>query len=217
MPLDNQQRVSRRANAVLTEALARPKSRVVFYGTSLTKSGGWVEVVADELAQRHPGITCINAARDGQNSRWGLEQFESRVLAESPDVLFVEFAINDAVARFAISLTEARANLEAMLDRLAVRRPRCVIVLQVMNPVIDRPPGHDGYRPDLRSYEQTYRAVAKARRLTLIDHAPAWTELLARGETLFRHYVPDGLHPSPIGYEKFVLPALREILGLRVG
>ena len=202
-------------SARLVEALARPKTRVVFYGTSLTKSGGWVEVIADELGRRYPGITCINAACDGQNSRWGLEQFESRVLAQSPDVLFIEFAMNDAVARFAISLSDAQANLEAMLDRLAARRPQCVVVLQVMNPVIDRPHGHDGYRPELYSYEQIYRSVAKARRLTLIDHAPAWAALLVRGETLFRHYVPDGLHPSPSSYEKFVLPTLRETLALR--
>jgi lysophospholipase L1-like esterase len=201
-------------NAPLFHALARPASQVVFYGTSLTASGGWVEILAAELASRSPGIKVTNAACDGQNSRWGLEQFDDRVLARAPDVFVVEFAINDAVARFNISPAVARGNLEAMLDRLAAQRPDCVAVLQVMNPVIDRPPGHDGHRPNLPAYEQIYRETAKARGLVLVDHAPAWAALLARGEAAFRHYVPDGLHPGPAGYAGFMLPTLRGTLGL---
>jgi len=201
-------------NVSLFEALARPGSSVVFYGTSLTASGGWVETLATEIAKLYPGIKATNAACDGQHSRWGLAEFDARVLSRSPDVLFVEFAINDAVARFAISPEEARRNLEAMLDRLAAQRPHCVVVLQVMNPVLDRPPGHDGHRPELPAYEQAYREVAKARRLLLVDHAPAWAALLAGGESAFRHYVPDGLHPSPAGYARFMLPTLRAALGL---
>jgi lysophospholipase L1-like esterase len=138
-----------------------------------------------------------------------LTQFDARVLAHAPDVLFMEFAINNAVARFAITPGESRHNLEVMLDRLAAQRPHGAIVLQVMNPVIDRPPGHDGHRPDLPAYEQIYREVAKERGLILIDHAPAWAALLARGEPAFRLFVPDGLHPSPADYAACMLPMLR--------
>lgn len=198
----------------LVQALALPGAQVVFYGTSLTESGGWAEIISHELAVYYPGIKAANTAASGQHSRWGLAHFESRVLGLAPDVLFVEFAINDAVARFAITPAEARANLEAMLDRLRIRRPDCGVVLQVMNPVVGRPSGHEGHRPDLTGYEQIYREVARERGLVLVDHAPVWAALLARGEADFLRYVPDGLHPNADGYDRFMLPALRAALGL---
>lgn len=201
-------------NTDLHEAFASPEACVVFYGTSLTRAGGWAEIIGAELRARYPALRIVNAAESGQHSRWGREHFAERVLAQSPSAVFLEFAINDAVARFALSVAEARANLEAMLDALAAQHPRCVAVLQIMNPVIDRPPGHDGHRPHLAIYEQPWRDVARERGLLLVDHAPAWAELLARGEDEFRCYVPDGLHPNAAGYAGFMLPRLREALGL---
>ncbi len=200
--------------ARLHAAFAAPDACAVFYGTSLTRAGGWVEIIGTELRAHHPALRIVNAAESGQHSAWGRENFAMRVLALRPTVVFLEFAINDAVARFALSVVEARANLEAMLDALAAQRPQAVAVLQIMNPVIDRPPGHDGHRPHLAIYEQMWRDVARERGLLLVDHAPAWAELLARGESRFRRYVPDGLHPNSAGYAAFMLPALRAALGL---
>ncbi len=201
-------------NARLHEGFAAPDACVVFYGTSLTRAGGWVEIIGAELRARYPALRIVNAAESGQHSRWGREHFAERVLTQRATAVFLEFAINDAVARFALSLAEARANLAAMLDALAAQHPRCVAVLQIMNPVIDRPQGHDGHRPHLAAYEQTWRDVARERGLMLVDHAPAWAELLARGENEFRRYVPDGLHPNAAGYAAFMLPALRRALSL---
>lgn len=195
-------------------ALARPRAKILFYGTSLTKSGGWAETIAHELAVHHPRLTAINAACNGQHSRWGRDNFDTLVVAREPDLLFLEFAINDAVARFAIPTTEAQANLADMIDRITAQRPDCVIILQVMNPVVGRPPGHDGHRPRLPDYEQIYRDTARARNILCVDHAPAWARLLAQGEAEFLRYVPDGLHPNAAGYDRFMLPTLRAALGL---
>ena len=143
-----------------------------------------------------------------------MANLEQRVLARRPDVLFIEFAVNDSVTRKAIGPAQARRNLEAMLDRLVERWPECVVVLQIMNPVIGRPAGHPGHRPELPAYEQIYRDVARDRGVLLVDHAPAWAALLGEGEAKYRSYVPDGLHPNLAGYEAFVLPSLRRLLGL---
>ncbi len=196
------------------EALARPNARVIFYGTSLTKSGGWVELLSTELQQRNPTLGSFNHAHDGQHSRWGAENFSERVLAHAPDVLFLEFAINDAVARFDLSPRESRRNLDAMLDQLAAQQPHCAVVIQIMNPVIDRPLGHDGHRPQLPVYEQVARDVAAHRKLLLVDHSPAWRALLKQGDDAFRQCVPDGLHPNRLAYETFMLPTLRRAVDL---
>ncbi|HEY0969275.1 MAG TPA: SGNH/GDSL hydrolase family protein [Opitutaceae bacterium] len=201
-------------NPRLHEAFAAADACAVFYGTSLTRSGGWVEIVGSELRARYPALCIVNAAEGGRHSGWGREHFAGRVLAHRPTVVFIEFAINDAVARFGLSVADARAHLEAMLDALVAQSPRTVAVLQIMNPAIDRPAGHDGHRPHLAAHEQMWREVAHARGLPLVDHAPAWAALLARGTEAFRRHVPDGLHPNAAGYAGFMLPALRQALGL---
>ena len=146
----------------LAAALAREDPTLVFYGTSLTKSGGWAEVLIEALKPGRPGLTGVNAAADGQNSRWGTENFDTRVLLHQPTILFLEFAVNDALARFEISVEESRRNLELMISRF---EETCAgaVVLQVMNPVLDRPFGHAGHRPDLAQYEEMYRSVARER------------------------------------------------------
>jgi lysophospholipase L1-like esterase len=201
-------------SAPVSAAPRRPGARVVFYGTSLTHRGGWAETLAYELATQYPSLTAVNAAESGQHSRWGLGNFPSRVLPHKPDLVFMEFAINDAVARFALTPEESRQNLEAMLDLLHAQLPDCAVILQVMNPVLGRPPGHDGHRPNLPGYEQIYREVARERQLLLVDHAPAWAGLLAQGAATFLRFVPDGLHPNQAGYDRFMLPTLRTALGL---
>jgi len=189
-------------------------TRAVFYGTSLTRSGGWVDVLGGEIRAVNPGFSWVNAAEGGRESRWGRAHLAERVIAERPDLVFLEFAINDAVARFGITVAEARANLEAMLDELRSARPHCLPILQVMNPVIDRPAGHEGHRPQLAAHEAMWRAVAQARAVPLVDHAPAWAAVLARGADEFRRFVPDGLHPTPEANRLHLLPALRAALGL---
>lgn len=172
-----------------------------------------MEELAAEIRALNPGFTYVNAAEGGRDSRWGKTHFADRVIAEEPDLVFLEFAINDAVARFALPVEEARANLEAMLDALQAALPRCAPVLQVMNPAIDRPAGHEGHRPQLAAHEAMWRTVARDRRILLIDHAPAWAALLSCGADEFRRFVPDGLHPSLEGYRRHVLPTLRAALG----
>ncbi len=189
--------------------------RVGFFGTSLTAAGAWVPQLLAALEQRFPGqVTSFNGAESGMHSRWGVENLDARVLVHAPDVVFVEFSVNDACARFEISTAEARANLENILDRIRAQNPACEIILQVMSPVLDRPEGHQGYRPSLTDYQDIYRVVGRERGLLCIDHMPAWTELLERDEAMFRSLVPDALHPQAEGYARLVTPEILKQLGV---
>jgi len=189
--------------------------KIVFYGTSLTADGAWVRLLGEALRGRFGELVqLVNRAKSGEHSRWGRTHFSERVLSQEPDVLFLEFSVNDATERFAISSEMARENLENMLEATKASFPDCEVILQVMNPVIDRPPGHSGYRPNLAAYQQMYRDVAAERGLCLIDHMPAWTEILSRDEDAFRTLVPDGLHPGEEGYKTVVMPKLLKTLDL---
>ncbi|MFH1499675.1 MAG: SGNH/GDSL hydrolase family protein [Verrucomicrobiota bacterium] len=204
------------APAVFVENLRAGRAQtIVYYGTSLTAAGAWTRLLTERLEAGFPGqVVAHNTGGPGMHSGWGLQNVDERVIAHQPDAVFIEFAINDAVARFNLSPERAKANLEKMIDRIHAARPDCEIILQIMNPVIDKPQGDRGWRPMMEVYQNNYREVAKERGLKLIDHMPAWTRLLEQGEPMFRGYVPDGVHPAGDGWREIVMPELLRQLGL---
>lgn len=204
------------APAVFVESLrAGREQTIVYYGTSLTAAGAWTRALTDELKAKFPGqVVAHNKGGPGMHSGWGLRSVDERVIAYKPDVVFIEFSINDAVARFKLSPAKAKENLNQMIDRIRAALPGCEIILQVMNPVVGKPEGDSGWRPTMEECQNNYREVAKERGLKLIDHMPAWSRLLKNDEARFRAYVPDGVHPAQEGWLAIVMPELRRQLGL---
>lgn len=202
----------------ITQLRAGKPQHLVIYGTSLSKSGAWVPQLQTALESRYPGLVKLtNSARGGQHSGWGVENVDAAVVAMKPDVVFIEFAINDAVTRFNLSLDDVRRNLDTILDRITRALPGCEIIPQIMNPGLGRPEGHPSHRRNQAAYEQLYRDAARKRGLRLIDHSMAWNDLLRReGEAGFKKYVPDSVHPSADGYATFVLPTLARSIGLEL-
>jgi acetoin utilization deacetylase AcuC-like enzyme/lysophospholipase L1-like esterase len=185
---------------------------MVTYGTSLTQGGAWVGQVEAVLKTRFPGlVTVINSGQSGVWSGWGVEHLEERVIRRKPDLVFIEFAINDAHVPYNTPVDAARRNLEAMIDRILAARADTEIVLMTMNPCVG--PANN-IRPNLNAYYQMYRDVAAARKLPLIDHAKVWARIQETDDALFRRYVPDGLHPGPEGCAAVITPAVLQALGV---
>jgi lysophospholipase L1-like esterase len=200
----------------ITQLRAGRPQHIVIYGTSLSRSGAWVTQLQDALDARFPGLVKLtNSARGGQHSGWGAANVDALVIAQKPDVVFIEFAINDAVTRFHLSLGDVRRNVDMILDRITRALPDCEIILQIMNPAIGKPEGDPSHRHDQNAYQQLYRDAAARRGLRLIDHSIAWNQLLAReGEAAFKKLVPDGVHPRAEGYAAVVMPTLLHQLGI---
>lgn len=188
---------------------------IVYYGTSLTAAGAWTRILTEYFEALYPGqVTAHNKGGAGMHSGWGVANLDERVLAYNPDVVFLEFSINDAVERFNLTPQQAKSNLNSMIDRIENTCPDCEIILQIMNPVIGHLQGDSGWRPALQAYQENYRQVASERGLLLIDHMPSWTALLESNEPTFREYVPDGIHPTEKGYQAIIMPELKRRLGL---
>lgn len=204
--------------AALVTALAAGQPRkVVVYGTSLTAGGAWVGQMNSWLSAKYPGqLTVINSGLSGKNSAEGLAQLQTKVLAHQPDTVFLEFAMNDAFLYSdgtpQLSVAQAQANLNAIIDAIRAQNPQAEIILQTMNTVWDSPSGSNQsatLRPNLAAYYEMYRSVAATRGLMLIDHQPAWAALQQGDLATFQSYVPDGVHPAATGWSKVVLPLLK--------
>lgn len=204
--------------AAFVGALATGQHRIiVVYGTSLTASGAWVGQMSSWLSAKYPGLfTVVNSGLSGKNSAEGVAQLQTKVLNHNPDTVFIEFAMNDAFLYSdgtpSLSVSQAKANLEAMINAILQQNPQAEIILQTMNGVWNSPTGSNSsatLRPNLAAYYQMYREVAAARGLLLIDHQPDWARLQNEAPATFQSYVPDGVHPSATGCSKVTLPLLR--------
>jgi lysophospholipase L1-like esterase len=200
----------------ITALRADRPQHIVIFGTSLSKSGAWVPQLQQTLDARFPGLVKLtNRARGGQHSGWGAAQVDSAVVALKPDVVFIEFAINDAVTRFDLSLDTIRRNVDTILDRIATALPGGEVILQIMNPAFGKAEGESAHRRNQDAYQQIYRDAAKRRGLLLVDHSVAWNHLLAtEGEPAVKKLIPDGVHPNVEGWRRIVTPTLHRALDL---
>lgn len=73
--------------------------RIVYFGGSITEAAnGWREQSTAWLQEKYPKakVTSMNAAIGGTGSDLGVFRLGQHVLVHSPDLVFVEFAVNDS-------------------------------------------------------------------------------------------------------------------------
>lgn len=201
------------AAALLMALMAAPVAarqveafKIVTLGTSLTARGGWQEPLRRALsACRDSEVTIVNLAKSGMASDWGLTQID-KVLAERPNVVLVEFAINDAALNRFLSLRESGANMEAIVTRLKAGESRPAVYMMAMSPVS----GMRGMiRPFLGQYEDLHAEIAHRLGVGFIDHRPAWAALSADE---LATAIADGAHPKPETASRLMLPGLLRAL-----
>ena len=192
--------------------LEKGKSQtIVCYGTSLTAGDvGWVYMMEKYLNKRYGRlVTVINSAQAAMWSGWGVENLDKRVIDKKPDTVIIEFAVNDAFLDYKTSKEDSRNNLNQMIDRIKRSNQRCEVIVMVTNPVFGV---HLERRPDILQYYDGYRAVAKERKLKLIDTYDTWNSIYNTDKEAFETLVPDLIHPSTIGSKLVTFPAVMSVL-----
>ncbi len=205
-----------RADAVVVTRLKNGEDlKVAAIGTSLTKSASavWFDTqLPNWLNTLGPGkVTMLNNGIAGSASSYGpgatgqpasssgLYYQLPTTLAQHPDVVFIEFGMNDANVANDLDVTTSKSNLKSMIDQVLASSPRTEVVVQTMNNCL---PGsvHDQDRPQLAAYYQGYRDVistyyAGNSRVVLVDNYPSWVNLYQTNPTQWNSYIPDGIHP----------------------
>lgn len=180
--------------------------KIVTFGTSLTARGGWQEPLRRALsACRDAEVTIVNLAKSGMASDWGVTQID-KVLAEKPDVVLVEFAVNDSALDRFLSLAASGTNIEEIVTRLKAGDGKPAIYVMAMSPVS----GLRGLiRPYLAQYEDLHAEIAQKLGVGFIDHRPAWAKLSADE---IATAIADGTHPDPATAGRVMLPGLMKAL-----
>lgn len=171
---------------------------VVVYGTSLTAGGAWVASARKWFDAEYPGLVAfVNSGGSGMNSDWGVQKLQEKVLNHKPDLVFIEFAINDAHEKFKMPVQKGASNLDQIVRGIRESNPQAAIVLQVMNPVWDaNERKSSSSRPEYLKYMENYRVYAREKNLPLLDHYVVWEKIQKSEPEKFKKYIPDGTHPT---------------------
>lgn len=167
-------------------------------GTSITAGNRWQPVVQQMLEGCGLGPVHIgNFGRAGQTIVWGLDHVGPAVQAK-PDILIVEFAINDALFDKGTSPAEAERLTRLLISTAKRESPSTRIYLLITN---DAQGQQAEKRPELKAHYESYRKLSLEQGVGLIDTESLWHVL---GNRALR----DDLHPTNEGYKKILAPAV---------
>src|SRR3954464_10729480 len=200
------------------------RARIAFFGGSITAQEGWRPKTLSALRQQYPNanIKEINAAIGGTGSDLGVFRFRQDVLDHDPDLVFVEFAVNDAgasseqITRCMEGIVRQAWDAETDIDfcfvytiagnmletYLAGKIPRSVTTMETLA-------AHYGI-PSI-NFGVEVAKLAKEGKLVFKGERPKNDEEKAalKGKILFS---PDGVHPYPdSGHDLYLQAVLRSM------
>ena len=165
---------------------------ILCFGDSLTAGYGldpaqaFPAVIQEKIYARGWDFLVINAGLSGETTAGGLRRIDW-VLQRPIAVLVLELGANDSLR--GLPVTEARHNLQGIIDRTRQKYPQTKIVLAGMH----APPNLG--REYTTSFRAMFSELATANDATLI---PFLLEGVAGIPAL---NLPDGLHPTPAGHQ----------------
>jgi len=168
---------------------------VAYIGGSITAGTGargdysFAQQSTNYLIKHYPEakINQVNAGIGGTRSDFGGIRVNDDVLSHSPDMVFIEYAVNDAWP----GDDYIREALESLLRTVlgAESSPAVVLIISFK--------GDMEYDPNNSTF---FKEIGKYYGIPVIDvHNPVLRGI-NDGKFTFDEYVPDGIHPSAFGY-----------------
>ena len=183
---------------------------VAYFGGSITegagstdkKTKGWRSHTTNWLIETYPmsKITEVNATIGGTGSKPGIFRMDEDVLCHAPDLLFIEFAVNDS------DIPGCEEYEEAMIRRVLKNSPKTdiVLVLTCTQRIFERILCGD-YPDSFRSY----RVLAEHYGIPLIDIGEEINTRIRAGEGDYMTYTKDSVHPNDLGHTMLAAAAIR--------
>jgi acyl-CoA thioesterase-1 len=175
------------------------KVTIVAFGDSITAGycvrRGFPSFWKVLLAEKYPDarVEMINSGICGDTSMDGLARLDWAVLAYEPDLVTINFGINDCV--LGLDLEEFEMNFVEMVRRIRAG-PNSEILLLSSQP-LETPP----YDRLVQDYYQAVERVAKQMDVGFVDVYGAWMRHVHAGTSLGSLILPGLDHPNEAGYK----------------
>ncbi len=180
--------------------------RIATVGTSLTFQGDyydlWQRQVERGLREGKTSIARLyNFGELGAASDFGLT-FLPKLLAFRPEIVALEYNMNDAYIARGISVAQAQTNHQTMISQLRANDSNVKICLMIMNQPVTGGLHPLSDRVNWAAYAQMYRDMCAAdTALTLIDLSPGWSDATVSE-------IPDGVHPTKAAVSSRSVPTM---------
>jgi lysophospholipase L1-like esterase len=200
------------------------KYTIVAFGDSTTSPRGPVTIYERllnvELPERGLDARVVNAGVPGNTTEQALARLEKDVLARKPNLVLVQFGINDSAVQVnadppakgsTVPLAKYKDNLREIVR--AVRRDGGRVILMTPNSMRWTPKflafyGKPPYKPDdvqgfnvvLKDYAEAVRQLAREEKVPLVD---AYAAFEAHGKEEVQsvdELLTDGMHPNDKGH-----------------
>jgi len=171
---------------------------IVAFGDSITAGfavrRGFPSYWKQMLAEKYPEacIEMINSGISGDTSMDGLARLDYSVLSYEPDLITINFGINDCV--LGLGLEEFEANFVEMVRRIR-SGPGSEILLLSSEP-LETPP----YDRMVLDYYQAVQRVAKQMDVGFVNVFAAWMKVVNAGTPLSGLILSGLDHPNEAGY-----------------
>ncbi len=171
---------------------------IVAFGDSITAGYAvrrgfpsfWRQMLAEEYPEA--SINMVNSGISGDTSMDGLARLDWSVLSYEPDLVTINFGINDCV--LGLALEDFEMNLVEMIRRIR-SGPNSEILLLSSQP-LETPP----YDRLVLDYYQAVQRVAAEMDVGFVDVCGAWMARVQEGTLLSSLILPGLDHPNEAGY-----------------
>lgn len=172
--------------------------KLAFLGGSITFLGGkhsYVNQVTEWFRQNYPDskIEVVNAGVSGTDSNFGAKRLDRDVLVHDPDVLLVEFAVNDGDR-------DHTEHMERILHKAWKHNPAMDVVIFYTLAKNQLPHYDQGVLPPSA---QAHERVAEFYELPTIGLAHDVAAKLRAEEIVWKDFANDSCHPHQQGYSLF--------------
>ena len=154
------------------------------------------------LKKRYPHavINVINTAVGGENSVSGARRFEKDVLTHRPDLITIDYALNDR----GLGVDRARNALSSMVDKAAERN----IPVLLLTPTPDQSAKLYDPNDKLNQQAQMIRKLAAAKGVGLVDSYLAFKAKVKQGTPL-KGLMSQVNHPNRAGHDLVVAELIK--------
>lgn len=170
--------------------------RIVCYGNSITngyKVGTYGQVarpypeVLEELLRKHyqnPAVMVRNEGHNGWKSNQALAQASALVLTQKPDLVLIEFGINDAYSNFSVPVFIQ--NIQQLVQLLRQNGARVLLLAPT--------PIHTSYEAKVQAYTPALARLAEQEKIAFFHLHQALLLRLKKEALTMSQMLPDDVH-----------------------
>ena len=137
-------------------------------------------------------VNCIRTSIGGETARSGAQRFVSDVLSHKPDLIFIDYSLNDR----ALSLEEARSCWASMIEQALNNNVKVILC----TPTPDTTEDITDDNAPLNAHAEQVRALAEEYHVGLVDSYALFKNKALSGENIL-NYMSQNNHPNAAGHQ----------------